>query len=207
MTSQRSVGRRVGCVVVAAVSLALVAVACGTSGESGTSMGLGEATSSTTSTTAGPPERHLVYPDPVEWHESEPTADQMRAIVSNLTELDTWALWPPELPRDPDGDLGAVFAVGRYEPTGEVDIRISMSPSADWEVAWESGDPGPSICEGDGVQLDVRGSPGCVLDPDGDGYFLVGWTEDGHTMSIRVRGLVLDEVLTWLDTWTRLPSS
>jgi hypothetical protein len=195
---------------VTAVTLALVAAGCvGPTVDSTTS------TPSSSTTVVAPPttrapgqERHLVSPDPVEWHdEAGPTDEQLRTIVANLEELEAWALWPPGPPRDPEGDLSARFSVGRWEPTGEVGVGLSMAPPADWRITWRSGDPGPSICDDGTTPLEVRGLQGCTDHPDGEDGLTVGWTEDGYTMSIEVQGLTLDETLRWLDDWSRLPES
>lgn len=191
-----------------ATVVALAMSACGSSSGEATSTSSGEAPASGTSLTIPPAsERHLVFPDPVEWSGAQPPGEEFQTIVSNLEDLETWALWPPGPPRDTEGGLGAIFSVGRYEPTGEVDVHISMSPAADWGVVWEAGDPGPAICEGGGATVEVRGYQGCILEPGNDDDFILGWAEGGLTMSMAVRGLSLDETLTWLDRWTRIPEA
>jgi len=122
----------------------------------------------------------------------EAPADVQASLIALLGSDGTWMLLPSEAPVDSGVTYNLVV---RPAGSGEVVLSLSNRP-ADL-------DPCSSLFP-DYAPATVRGVEGCALMIDGGVDFL-NWVEDGRWFHAEWDGIDLDSVVSWLETWRRIP--
>jgi len=135
-------------------------------------------------------------------------ADGQARLVALLQADGAWMLLPSEAPVDGPTSAEVITLTSRNDPT-RVTYNLVVRPAGSGEVVLSLSnrpadlDPCSSLFP-DYLQVTVRSIEGCALLVNGGVDFL-NWVEDGRWFHAEWDGIDLDSVVSWLETWRRIP--
>jgi len=138
----------------------------------------------------------------------EAPADVQASLIALLGSDGTWMLLPSEAPVDGPTSAEVITLTSGNDPSG-VTYNLVVRPAGSGEVVLSLSnrpadlDPCSSLFP-DYAPATVRGVEGCALMIDGGVDFL-NWVEDGRWFHAEWDGIDLDSVVSWLETWRRIP--